>query len=162
MSTNDTPTPRTDAIINKRGEIRDHALQRLAQDIERELAEAKEGTDNYHAVSDDLAKELVQAHRDLAHLTQENERLRGEVGEARANHGVTQDALTAVIDERDKLRARLLAAEEDKGRVDWLLAHNVQTTHQHTSTDGGFSYVQYLKDRSAIDAARLAQREEGK
>ena len=44
-------------------------------------------------------------------------------------------------------------AEADTARLDWLLDRSAQTYHSYSNLLGGGNYVQYHKDRAAIDAA---------
>jgi hypothetical protein len=44
-------------------------------------------------------------------------------------------------------------AEADSARLDWLLDRSAQTYHSYSNHLGGGNYVQYHKDRDAIDAA---------
>ena len=44
-------------------------------------------------------------------------------------------------------------AEADSARLDWLLDRSAQTYHSYSNPLGGGNYVQYHKDRAAIDAA---------
>ena len=55
-------------------------------------------------------------------------------------------AAAGALAERDALA-------KDKARLDWLLDRSAQTYHSYSNHLGGGNYVQYHKDRAAIDAA---------
>ena len=42
---------------------------------------------------------------------------------------------------------------DERARLDWLLGSSAQTYHSYSNPLGGGNYVQYHKDRAAIDAA---------
>lgn len=80
---------------------------------------------------------IEKLETDLARLRAEVERLKELL---RIESSSAQHALAWA--ERD---------EADAARLDWLLDHGAQT--YHSNPRAGVNYVQYHKDRAAIDAA---------
>ena len=80
-----------------------------------------------------------QLETELARLRAEVERLKELL---RIESASAQHALAAAA-----------RAEADSARLDWLLDRSAQTYHSYSNHLGGGNYVQYHKDRAAIDAA---------
>lgn len=65
-----------------------------------------------------------------------------------------QARLLGMSGEREAdLLGKLERAKADTARLDWLLDRSAQTYHSYSNHLGGNNYVQYHKDRAAIDAA---------
>lgn len=83
MTTNDTPTPRTDALDHKEYDFNDMAD--LARSLERELAEARAENDELKASRTAFAD---SCRAELVGLRTENERLREALGCANKDFAV--------------------------------------------------------------------------
>ena len=65
-----------------------------------------------------------------------------------------QARLLGMSGEREAdLLGKIERLAKDKARLDWLLDRSAQTNHSYSNPLGGGNYVQYHKDRAAIDAA---------
>ena len=80
---------------------------------------------------------------ELASLRAEVERLKELL---RIESASAQHALAAA----ERAEAEL---SDERARLDWLLGSSAQTYHSYSNPLGGGNYVQYHKDRAAIDAA---------
>ena len=107
--------------------------------LETELAAAKAECERLKFVTEGHLLKTIQQQAELAHLRAEVERLKELL---RIESASAQHALAAA--ER---------AEADSARLDWLLDRSAQTYHSYSNPLGGGNYVQYHKDRAAIDAA---------
>lgn len=126
-------------------------LKQFAERAEKaEAALAEWSVLNLWGGTPEIIHEFIKGQQDRIHhcqdLETELDRLRAEVERLkellRIESASAQHALAAA--ER---------AEADTARLDWLLDRSAQTYHSYSNHLGGGNYVQYHKDRAAIDAA---------
>lgn len=97
----------------------------------------------YDAVERNMTESATRAERAEAELKQMQ------------SSALTWARFAAVkADGEDVAKQRAERAEADKARLDWLLDHGAQTHHSNPRAGG--NYVQYHKERAAIDAAMSA------
>lgn len=181
-STAPTATARTDAAVIASGfQAVPFGFQDFARQLETELAAAKAECERLRADGAasafvDMSVRASRAETELARLRAEVERLKGALALGQENCDAIYNDMR---EERTELYARAeraeaeverlkellriesssaqhaLAwaerAEADTARLDWLLDHGAQTHHSNPRAGG--NYVQYHKDRAAIDAA---------
>jgi len=109
------------------------------QDLETELESLRAEVERWQAEAEEMSAQR-------SHNANQAGILRAEV-EQKSNLLVT--AIKSAGDQA----ARAERAEADTARLDWLLDRSAQTYHSYSNHLGGGNYVQYHKDRAAIDAA---------
>ena len=78
------------------------------------------------------------------------ERLRAEVERLKELLRIESASAQHALATAERAEAEL---SDERARLDWLLDRSAQTHHSYSNPLGGGNYVQYHKDRAAIDAA---------